>query len=474
MSTSTPSKPTTDGLPIEILRQIFFAVVSPRRGLPRAGDPDIPEDLGAPVVLSHVCRDWREWAIGDAMLWTDIQVSLRSIQRTRRYIERSAPLGIDLIINSMDEEQLWTGERLWKLLNGAEKGVMQRVRSAVVQSSDMGESFEILSLFSDYGRLPAITSLQLSVARGCITPLNTLLPDSLTTLEIHDQELSPAEFRDILEGCPQLSTLVLTDSKWIDDYGIPAPWNAHTSGIQPSATPILAPSLKSLAVCLNNFPVPSHGCSTTCLCPFRDLFADNLEYLELADRHTHNHLLPLIKRRCSEFPPFTHQSHLATPAYPSTHLRPPLVLALNELYSDPSTVTDAEVADIPRNLHLHFILPPSELAFGLGFNPEFRSTTIHAMSGPMDPEDEDFVSVGKGRGMESWLWRSSPDFDEVRNVLHVERLTGIHPGLDAGWPFSENGRAPLIEFDGLLTGSMVAHIRTMNITNITTGSITVI
>lgn len=96
-----------DALPYDILYQIFQACLS--------------ENLGSPILLSHVCRSWRSAAVTSAALWSRIELdgSRLKVERLKMELVRSqdAPLRISIGSEIFRNSSLKTLRMIMRLLH---------------------------------------------------------------------------------------------------------------------------------------------------------------------------------------------------------------------------------------------------------------------------------------------------------------------------------------------------------------------
>ncbi|KAF6757309.1 hypothetical protein DFP72DRAFT_892318 [Ephemerocybe angulata] len=448
---STKAQSRLPDLPVEILRKIFFIYVNPLRGLPSSTDT-FKNRHENPLVLSHVCQEWRACALGDATLWTDIHMDGSSPKLNALFIQRSSPLDVDLTIAlkvgfAMVRERIVTDllkEWLKASMSGRGRnvGLGHRIRSLFLRTADREIARRFMSPFQPCDLL-ALTSLLVEAPLDTTNPINfqPLLRGSLTTLELHHSHspnLTASELREIFAVCPRLSTLVLGGLRLTGAQVLQKETRA----------PILAPALRRLSIaspiCHQINPHLEIPCTQECPCIFRDLVADNLEYLEIAGNSPDGlfHLVPLILRQSSLQGRPSSRNQPNTDEAPQGPQGAPLILALN-LGEYPWGISDGDrnhqhiLKDLPKGLHLHLILgqgpTPFQVKSFINMFTTFSATVIHYPSSPTTQippslQDSCHLLAGSEESMTSLVLfptatRDSPDNDAIlRTVLENPRL----------------------------------------------------
>lgn len=143
-------------LPLEILSQIFEE--GPHENLPDvrlhpARVPLAPNPL--PLILSHVCKMWRDIATQDPLLWTMIRLdSSKSTDLANLYLERSQSqeLEIQAIIRDVASAHMF----------GVIVPQMHRCRVLVISFTDYAPAFATLDLLRD-SKVPALRTCEILV-----------------------------------------------------------------------------------------------------------------------------------------------------------------------------------------------------------------------------------------------------------------------------------------------------------------------
>ncbi|KAF6759948.1 hypothetical protein DFP72DRAFT_884762 [Ephemerocybe angulata] len=300
--------------PSEIYQQIFEWYLGPRISIRAHGDDAYNlERRQRPVLLSHVCRDWRVAALGHPYLWTDVQIHGKS-ELYFSFLQRSNPLPADLTIVARGKLSLIAVISILTKKFGISQEGLERVRSIHLFVYSHDQSPYVLMPIRTH-KLPALRTFRVHLAAPLIPwrgrdwtgvhhhiPLltnptsleNVILtgicvrcaprPEYLTTLELHrlsnTVELDLAKLQAILDLFPRLETLVIGRLTMPPNNGIP------------SSKPVKAPVLKSFAVAspiLNPYRAPNleGECHRLCPCLLRHLVLDNLEYLEITGEYYH-------------------------------------------------------------------------------------------------------------------------------------------------------------------------------------------
>ncbi|KAF5341800.1 hypothetical protein D9611_001484 [Ephemerocybe angulata] len=356
-------------IPSEIYQQIFEWHLGPRS---RTHDDDAYnlERRQRPVLLSHVCRDWRVAALGHPYLWTDVQIHGKS-ELYFSFLQRSNPLLADLTIVARGKLSLIAVISILTKKFGISQEGLERVRSIHLFVYSHDQSPYVLMPIRPHD-LPALRTFRVHLAAPLIPwwrrsdwtgvhhhiPLltnptsleNVILtgicvrcaprPEYLTTLELHrlsnTLELDLAKLQAILDLFPRLETLVIGRLTVPPNNGIP------------SSKSVKAPVLKRFAVAspiLDRYRTPSleGECHHLCPCLLRHLVLDNLEYLEITGEYYH--ALP-------------HLSKLLAPK-PEGREAEQVTLMLNGVNTAQHEELSEEVSwglPMAEHIHLHIIL----------------------------------------------------------------------------------------------------------------------
>lgn len=471
---STKAQSRLPDLPVEILRKIFFIYVNPLRGLPSSADT-FKNRHENPLVLSHVCQEWRACALGDATLWTDIHMDGSSPKLNALFIQRSSPLDVDLTIAlkvgfAMVRERIVTDVtdllKEWLKASmsarGRDVGLGHRIRSLFIRTADREIARRFMTPFQPCDLL-ALTSLLVEAPLDTYTtnPINfqPLLRGSLTTLELHHSHspnLTASELREIFAVCPRLSTLVLGGLRLTGAQVLQKETRA----------PILAPALRRLSIaspiCHQINPHLEIPCTPECPCIFRDLVADNLEYLEIAGKSSDGlfHLVPLILRQSSlqlqgqpssQNQASTEKANNASQGPQQGPQGAPLILVLN-LGEYPWSTWEHQspqhiLKDLPRGIHLHFVLgqDPTPFQFELFITmfSTFSATVIHYPSSPTTQippslQDSCHLLAGSEESMTSLVLFPTATRDSLDNDAILRTV------LENPRPFINGDRAPYL------------------------------
>ncbi|PPQ87038.1 hypothetical protein CVT25_000015 [Psilocybe cyanescens] len=286
---STPSlTPYIQSLADDLLLEIFTIFLSESK----------LTDYNTPLqyVLTTVCKQWRNLALSAPLLWTEIHLPLESSFNPFTHFERSKPALVDVWYDTSAHWMYDESGHRSRVLNAISTHI-SRLRSLTVHVWDPQEVFPIFRTWQGQ-EAPKLQTLSISTTHG--TPSDTShlslsssnpinCPDwfsggrslqslnlerfafrgfvplpSLTSLSVDKLDTSLGEFQSLLDGCPLLATLIVRQFEM-------APPSAEDSKQH-----IDAPSLRSLAININN----NHATDCGCFLPF--LSAPNLEYLEVA------------------------------------------------------------------------------------------------------------------------------------------------------------------------------------------------
>ncbi|KAF9076218.1 hypothetical protein BDP27DRAFT_891036 [Rhodocollybia butyracea] len=270
-----------DILPNELIADIFFF----------ARDMPFSHHIPLPVVVSYVCRRFRDVALSSPQLWTLINLSSeRSFSFAPLFIDRSKPLLLDLNI-STDFEKTDVSS-LSSEITGRACSIHIRLDYLTeyhdyckVLASNPVTNLTTLTLESCYSKLDWVCrhpTVHFPVVKDAVSLRSMSLKGTcsqiapplcgLTHLEIHEFSPTFPEFCSVFASNPNLSTLCLPKF-------LPVDWEEYS--------PIDASSLRSLSI----------GCSMhwgtgMCKCMLSALQLENLEYLEIygnLSEHVANH-----------------------------------------------------------------------------------------------------------------------------------------------------------------------------------------
>lgn len=425
-------------LPVEVLLKVFQTFLGPKTA--QRGGVDDLQRRRRPVLLTHVCRDWRTKALSDPFLWTDIQIHGES-ELFLSFFERSHPLPVDVTIRasgrrtfaptadvvhnkfiSLGEEVCDRIQSLW-ILNVADVYIARILSPldgmGLSQLTSLNLRRQVLSDNDHASHTAFLTHAKsissIALANFCFSCAPN--QKALTKLEllILPPGFDAVVFGRIVESSPALETLVLGDTSIVVENNNPA------QGISPT---INAPSLKNLvvtpqAVCSG---VPwdvdvAQPCSAQCQCTLRNLVADNLEYLEISGRSSGSeiaHLLPYINRRTK------------------TKDLPPLRLMLNG-------IEKLEYAwQLPRNLYLHIAPSSFEAPYAYRFTQEFLGGVLSFQLLQRTAIDT-FEATGKYRRSRknnlalSFSNSKEEPIEPILDLLHIQSLIEDDGGYEIYW-----------------------------------------
>ncbi|KAJ3530109.1 hypothetical protein NMY22_g8710 [Coprinellus aureogranulatus] len=426
-------RPSIQDLPVEVLLKLFHAVLGPQIG--QRGGVDDLKRRQRPVLLTHICREWRIKALGEPGLWTDVQIHGVS-EIFLSFLERSHPLLIDVTVRAGTHRSgSITAEALKNKLSTLAEAHIERIQSIWICGLSRRDTALVLSPLDRPG-LHNLKSLHIwayvlaygyhshvlghdttflahptsvtSVALANTCPSCIPCQKSLTKLEILNfpQFFDAKDLQSIVDSSPALEILIL---------GYAQNRMGFVSVFREEPPIISAPRLKSLAITSEaifsrapwisiNKDLP---CSPVCFCTFRNLIADNLEHLEVTGAGCGlalEHLIPFVDRRAG-----------------NTELQP-LRLMIN------GVETLEKVSHLPRRLFLHLV--PSSLGnpAAYSFLQEFLNAVIYFPASNYDAvarEVETFASFGGFYRSDSdpiTLWTSKADEKVVAPLLNRQRL----------------------------------------------------
>ncbi|KZV70222.1 hypothetical protein PENSPDRAFT_651744 [Peniophora sp. CONT] len=96
-----------DALPVELLAHIFLLGydngIDSRRPFKRR---EIEPESNWEVIVSHVCRHWRNIALDTPQLWTNIRLrKLNHLERGAEYVRRSRKASLDILVDTVDPQE---------------------------------------------------------------------------------------------------------------------------------------------------------------------------------------------------------------------------------------------------------------------------------------------------------------------------------------------------------------------------------
>ncbi|KAH8989871.1 hypothetical protein EDB86DRAFT_2773664, partial [Lactarius hatsudake] len=152
-------------LPVEILQEIFLFLAGlypPPSSFCSSGQPDW-------IVVTYICRYWREAALGIPRLWSSITPGL-SVSWSRAMMERSSPLPmhIDMRIGACYRDGLESFAALELLL-------IARIRTLRLS----GYTDDILNVIHDLRRPSPLVSLSLQAVPNRVQSFDVNLPEAL-------------------------------------------------------------------------------------------------------------------------------------------------------------------------------------------------------------------------------------------------------------------------------------------------------
>jgi len=293
-SSETANVPHIHTLPEDIFREIFTLTLSNHAQY----------ETPIQYVLGTVCRRWREIILHSPLLWTYIHAPLRGSYDPFIFFERSSPALIDVSVFPpwpwLDDGTCNSNLEFYLRVSDAISKNLPRLRRFFV----VADSFEQLDcLFTSWANREVPSLRKLSVECGdyyrgiratflnngkslCSTKVPGLqfgpfpiLPN-MTSLEFAYIEPNVDDLQVLFSQFPALEILI------IGTLGQP---KELSSSLVPYGLEIEAPSLKSLAIGLND----EHEEFCKCVLPYFPV--ENLEYLEISligtrftDQHTHS------------------------------------------------------------------------------------------------------------------------------------------------------------------------------------------
>ncbi|KAJ3533107.1 hypothetical protein NMY22_g7469 [Coprinellus aureogranulatus] len=277
-----------------------------------------------PIVLSHVCRQWRSIAVAESSLWTDVRIDGTS-SIYRLYLKRSRPRLVDLTITCTSQD----GMRVAKFAQielcrpDVQAHMESRIRSLhIVTWSE--EELEQLMQFLDGYSFHHLVSLHVEVDSSLnLRPLSLewwshrhshtpILPGHIprvsaislvnkctdclgdtTALTRLDLGAYPGPFdctvlERVIQSSPRLSMLVLGEMDFL--------WHRQHE----SRSQIDVSQIKHLSIASSTFSRKRVlGIGPRCYCLLRNLVEGNLQRLDIVGGHHEAlcHLLPSMKRR---------------------------------------------------------------------------------------------------------------------------------------------------------------------------------
>lgn len=277
----SPSPPAVHSLPSELLLEIFVA-----------GSSQPPSEVGInavpfPILVSMVCKFWRNVAINSPCLWSTIFLPSTTKFDVLTFFERSKPAPFDVTLDTMVASSfgdgssfdcisrtildnicrlrslkinVWSAEDLRSLVasfRDAEAPMLNNLEVFVYTQEESHDSRNGLPIMT---HTVALKSLKVKGVCGyCSPPLI-----NLTFLDIDRFKPSESQFRDLFDACPSLSSLILRRFAARED-----------AVFDQASLPIHASSLRSFAVSFTS------GHSSPCACPLHLLVLENVECIEI-------------------------------------------------------------------------------------------------------------------------------------------------------------------------------------------------
>ncbi|TEB34786.1 hypothetical protein FA13DRAFT_1729446 [Coprinellus micaceus] len=270
--------------PAEVLLKIFRAYVDANHSITPHGSTIDKDLLKPPLPVTYVCRTWRAYAIGDPSLWCRIYVTADDgmlSEITRLFLERSCPLPVDVSVHIEGygpwEEIVVDLVKQKEVVRGKEVRFSDRVRGIRVRGLWSTDAQKLVNLLDEH-ELPILSEFSIhpkdNENRYSEHPFLPLIRPSIT------RNLDAGSLGKVITSCPFLETLVL--GRMSLDV---SPLSQPEGSPHPSSSRVfLAPKLKYLAVAspMTWMMGRKESCQPGCRCFFRDLVADNLQYIEVA------------------------------------------------------------------------------------------------------------------------------------------------------------------------------------------------
>jgi hypothetical protein len=227
---------------------------------------------------------------------------------TRLFLERSCPLPVDVSVHIEGygpwEEIVVDLVKQKEVVRGKEVRFSDRVRGIRVRGLWSTDAQKLVNLLDEH-EFPILSEFSIhpkdNENRYSEHPFLPLIRPSITRLELPNcsRNLDAGSLGKVITSCPFLETLVL--GRMSLDV---SPLSQPEGSPHPSSSRVfLAPKLKYLAVAspMTWMMGRKESCQPGCRCFFRDLVADNLQYIEVAGEvdDALYHLLPLIRRRAA-------------------------------------------------------------------------------------------------------------------------------------------------------------------------------
>ncbi|KAF7337312.1 F-box domain-containing protein [Mycena sanguinolenta] len=192
-------------LPPEITSRIFVECLP--------GDDVSPLPAHAPLLLTLVCRRWKDIALSTCQLWSSLRIESFLCE------ELLVPRGTSLRM------QTWFSrarERPLSLIIRNAYGVKARDLEPLDISSIVHTLFPDLDLKDVLENAPLITKLRCSLGSREILDFRGPTSNTLTILHIFSHDLSPLEFISILRNFPSLSDLACSVQPGGNDHHTPS------------------------------------------------------------------------------------------------------------------------------------------------------------------------------------------------------------------------------------------------------------
>ncbi|KAJ3542950.1 hypothetical protein NMY22_g3315 [Coprinellus aureogranulatus] len=317
--------------------ELLFAIFEASTRLQKASKEDSCHHQ--PVVLSHVCNQWRSIALADLSLWTDIRMDGTSPIH-RLYLKRSRPRLVDVTIMCTSRGRRCVTEFTQTEMSHPDvQADLERVRSLhIVAWSDA--ELDQLAQIMDRHNFPHLVSLHAEVDAGQnVRPLtlqwwshqhshSPILPThtpklatitlvnrcttglgettALTRLELRELPgpLDCTVLEKIIQSSPKLDTLVLgeMDFLWHRQHETKSPENVG--------------HIKKLSVASSTFSGKrATGIERRCYCLLKSLVEGGLERLEIVGgcQEALCHLVPSMQSRSLDSGPLQLVLHQVRP-----------------------------------------------------------------------------------------------------------------------------------------------------------------
>ncbi|KAF6759955.1 hypothetical protein DFP72DRAFT_884778 [Ephemerocybe angulata] len=266
-------------LPLELTRRIFEWYIGPP-GPPGDENYNLARRQ-RPVILTHVCGEWRAAALADPYLWTDVQLNGRS-ELYFSFLQRSKHLLVDLTIMARGKRAMKGVTALLTRKVGRTNVGLERVRSIHIFVYNKTQAPDILYPMQMHS-LPSLRTLRIHLSTAC-TWWNLDW-----TLEDNHHCSSP-----LLANPVGLETVILTGIMCF--HCVPSRTSLKTLELHrptqvryTSALDYVLPSFPQLetfivgrlALLPGELEHWRSAIKRSCTCFLRDLLLENLEYVEV-------------------------------------------------------------------------------------------------------------------------------------------------------------------------------------------------